>query len=163
MTDDFANSVIALLPNLRRYAISLCRSPSTADDLVQTACEKAFASSSQFVSGTRLDAWLFRILRNSWIDQLRRQKKFGAESDLDEEASSLKIDGAAIVESRITLREVAETINGLPDQQREIVMLVCVEGLSYKEASELLEVPIGTIMSRLARARAEISRSAGIN
>lgn len=163
MSDNFADSVVALLPNLRRYAISLCRSPTNADDLVQTACEKAFARKDQFVSGTRLDAWLFRILRNSWIDQLRRQKKFGNEADIDDEAANLKIDGAAIVENRLALHEVANVIMSLPDQQREIVMLICVEGLSYKDASELLGIPIGTIMSRLARARVEIARSAGIN
>jgi RNA polymerase sigma-70 factor, ECF subfamily len=163
MADEFADSVITLLPNLRRYAISLCRSPANADDLVQTACEKAFANRGKFVPGTRLDAWLFRILRNSWIDQFRHQQKFGNEADIDEQAANLQVDGAAIVESRLTLQEVSDSITRLPDQQREIVMLICVEGLSYKEASELLGIPIGTIMSRLARARIEIARSVGIN
>ncbi|MGL4489429.1 MAG: RNA polymerase sigma factor [Rhizobiaceae bacterium] len=162
MSEDFTESVIAFLPNLRRYAMSLCRNSSLADDLVQIACEKAFTNEGQYQTGTRLDAWLFRILRNSWLDQLRRRKTQGTEVEIDEEIISVTVDGAGIAEDRLMLQQTMNVIMDLPEQQREIMLLVCVEGMSYKEASELLDVPIGTVMSRLARARTEVAKGVGI-
>jgi RNA polymerase sigma-70 factor, ECF subfamily len=162
MAEDFTNAIINLLPNLRRYAISLCRSSTLADDLVQITCEKAFSNQRQYQPGTRLDAWLFRILRNSWLDQLRRLKTRGSEVEIDEQIVTLSVDGAAVVEDRLMLQQVMSVIMQLPDQQREVMLLVCVEGMPYKDASELLEIPIGTVMSRLARARIEVAKSVGI-
>lgn len=163
MADDFGQQLIALLPNLRRFAISLCKSRDLADDLVQTTCEKALANRKSYQPGTRLDAWLFRILRNSWIDRIRRNQTEGITVDIDDAPYLIGHDGAAATEARLTLQETARTIGELPDDQREVLLLVCVENLSYREASEVLDLPIGTVMSRLARARKKISEQMGIN
>lgn len=162
MDDNFENGVIALLPNLRRFALSLCRNASIADDLVQGTCEKAFANKATFQTGTRLDAWLFRILRNLWIDRVRKDKTEGQTEDIDDATELPEATGDPAAETQLLLRQVSDIITKLPQAQREVIMLVCVEDLSYKEAAETLGVPIGTVMSRLARARQEISRLAGI-
>ncbi len=154
--------LVAFLPNLRRFAISLCRSRDLADDLVQAACERALASSESFAPGTRFDAWMFRILRNLWIDQIRRQKTAGPQVDIDERTDLSAGDAERDAESRLSLQDVAQAIGALSDDQREVLLLVCVEGLSYRDAAEALEVPIGTVMSRLARARRNLADATGI-
>ena len=163
MADEFGQQLIALLPNLRRFAISICRSRDIADDLVQTTCEKALANRDSYQPGTRMDAWLFRILRNSWIDRTRRQKTEGPTTDIDDAHFLVGQDGAAVTEARLMLDETARRIAALPDDQREVLILVSVEGLSYKEAAEVLELPMGTVMSRLARARKKIMGEMGID
>ncbi|MCY6381194.1 RNA polymerase sigma factor [Hoeflea prorocentri] len=163
MADEFGQQLIALLPNLRRFAISICRSRDIADDLVQTTCEKALANRGSYQPGTRMDAWLFRILRNSWIDRTRRQKTEGPTTDIDDAHFLVGQDGAAVTEARLMLDETARCIAALPDDQREVLILVSVEGLSYKEAAEVLELPMGTVMSRLARARKKIMGEMGID
>ena len=161
MADDFGQDLIAFLPNLRRFAISLCKSRDVADDLVQETCEKALANRGGYQPGTRMDAWLFRIMRNAWIDRTRRQRTEGVKTDIDDAHFLVGQDGAAVTEARITLDETARAIAALPDDQREVLMLVSVEALSYKEAADILEVPIGTVMSRLARARKKIIDGGG--
>lgn len=163
MPDAFADDLIALLPNLRRFAISLCRSPDTADDLVQITMERAFAGRAGFDPATRLDAWLFRILRNAWIDMLRRNKTRGTEIDIDDAPDARIVDGEKVVETALMLQAARAEIDRLPGDQREVILLICVEELTYKEASEVLAIPIGTVMSRLARARIAIARGIGIN
>ncbi|MEM9106851.1 MAG: RNA polymerase sigma factor [Pseudomonadota bacterium] len=163
MADDFGQQLIALLPNLRRFAISLCKSRDIADDLVQATCEKALANRNSFQPGSRLDAWLFRILRNTWIDRVRRNQTEGATVNIDDAHYLVGQDGAAATEARLTLQETAKAIADLPDDQREVLLLVCVENLSYREASQVLDLPIGTVMSRLARARKKIVEHMGIN
>jgi len=142
----------ALLPRLRRYALALCQSPALADDLVQGACERALAQPHMWTPGTRLDAWLFRIMRNIWIDGLRR-----ARLEVEVQASQLGPDGACDGErealGRIECSEVAAKIQHLPWEQREVLLLACVDDMSYREVADVLGVPIGTVMSRLARAR----------
>jgi RNA polymerase sigma-70 factor (ECF subfamily) len=155
--------LVAFLPNLRRFAISLCRSRDLADDLVQAACERALAHADGFAPGTRFDAWMFRILRNLWIDHVRRLKTAGPEEDVDERHDLASGDGERDAESRLALQEVAEAIGNLSDDQREVLLLVCVEELSYREAAEALEIPIGTVMSRLARARRNLASATGIS
>jgi len=163
ITDDFGERLIAFLPNLRRFAISLCRAPDTADDLVQLACERAIANASSFEPGTRFDAWMFRILRNLWIDQLRRDRTAGPKDDIGLYEGSLAGDAGTTPEHRLLLGEVWTAIGRLPEEQREVLLLVCVEELSYREAAGILGIPIGTVMSRLARARANIATATGIN
>ncbi|NUS70142.1 MAG: RNA polymerase sigma factor [Ensifer adhaerens] len=165
MTDPtiaFGERLVAFLPNLRRFAISLCRSRDVADDLVQAACEKALAGSDRFEEGTRFDAWMFRILRNLWIDQLRRQKTAGPTEEIEAQAELAVPSGEAGSEARMALKSVAAAIDGLVLEQREVLILTCVEELSYKEAAEVLGIPIGTVMSRLARARKNLAEAAGI-
>ena len=163
MSDEFGQQMIALLPNLRRFAISLARSRDVADDLVQTACEKALASRDSYAPGTRFDAWMFRILRNTWIDRVRRQRTEGVRIDIDDAHDLVGSDGSASAERRLMLSATAAAIAGLPDDQREVLVLVCVEELSYRDAAGVLDVPIGTVMSRLARGRRKLSENLGIN
>ncbi len=163
MADDFGQQLIALLPRLRRFAVSLTRSRDLADDLVQITCEKALANQHTYEAGTRLDAWLFRIMRNSWIDRVRRNTTEGTKIDVDDAHYLVGQDGAAVTEARLMLNSTAEHLANLPDDQREVMLLVCVDELSYREAADILEVPIGTVMSRLARARKKIMAEMGID
>lgn len=165
MTDhdaDFGRQLIAFLPNMRRFAVSLCRSRDLADDLVQTACERALQSSHAFVPGTRFDAWIFRILRNLWIDHQRRQKTAGPSEDIADRPDLIGASGEREMEARLTLNTVSEAIMQLADDQREVLLLVCVEDLSYREAADVLDIPMGTVMSRLSRARRNIAAATGI-
>ncbi|MCV3242251.1 RNA polymerase sigma factor [Mesorhizobium sp. ZC-5] len=161
-TDRVEDQLVAFLPNLRRFAISLCGSRDVADDLVQAACERALASAERFEPGTRFDAWMFRILRNLWIDVVRRRKTAGVQEDISEREDIAGVSGEREVEARMTLRSVGEAITELPDEQREVLLLVCIEELSYRETADVLDIPIGTVMSRLARARKNLALSAGI-
>lgn len=163
MNQSVESRLIAFLPNLRRFAISLCRSTDRADDLVQAACERALANADRFEPGTRFDAWMFRIIRNLWIDQVRRSNTAGPQEDVSERSDLIGLDGERAIEARLTLGSVSQAIMALPDDQREVLMLVCVEDFSYKDAAEALEIPIGTVMSRLARARRNLAEVAGIN
>ncbi|MGE0283293.1 MAG: sigma-70 family RNA polymerase sigma factor [Rhizobiaceae bacterium] len=151
------DQLVAFLPNLRRFAISLCRDRELADDLVQSACERALANAGSFLPDTRFDAWMFLILRNLWIDDARRKQTRGIQEDVDAKVDLVGATGVE-VESRLELKSVAEAIDLLPEDQREVLLLVCVEGLSYKEAAEVAGAPIGTVMSRLARARLALAR-----
>ncbi|MDQ6437857.1 RNA polymerase sigma factor [Mesorhizobium sp. LHD-90] len=161
-TDRVEDRLIAFLPNLRRFAISLSGSRDVADDLVQAACERALASADRFEPGTRFDAWMFRILRNLWIDQIRRRKTAGVQEDISDHHELSTGTGEREAEARMTLKSVAEAIGELADEQREVLLLVCVEELSYRDAAEVLGIPIGTVMSRLARARKNLGVAAGI-
>lgn len=157
--------LIAFLPSMRRFALSITRSADAADDLVQAACERALASADGFAPGTRFDAWMFRIIRNLWIDKVRRTKT-QASDPIEEGQEFIGEDGVRVAESRLELSDTAQAILQLPDEQREILTLVCVEGLSYAEAAAVAGVPVGTVMSRLARARtrlAAILAQQGIN
>jgi RNA polymerase sigma-70 factor, ECF subfamily len=162
MPDGFADQIIALLPNLRRYGISLCRSADIAEDLVQTTVVRAFAARAQWDPATRIDGWLFRILRNAWIDMVRRNKTQGVSVDIDDMPEAAQIDGRNVTEARLMLGSVQEAMEKLPADQREVMVLICVEEMSYAEAASLIGVPIGTVMSRLSRARLGISRMLGI-
>jgi RNA polymerase sigma-70 factor (ECF subfamily) len=160
--DEMGERLIAFLPNLRRFAISLCGSRDLADDLVQATCERVLANASRFEPGTRFDAWTFRILRNLWIDHVRKRQTAGVQEDVSERHDIAGSYGEQDVEARLTLKTVAEAITDLPDEQREVLVLVCVEEFSYREAADLLGIPIGTVMSRLARARRSLAEAAGI-
>jgi RNA polymerase sigma-70 factor, ECF subfamily len=152
MSQSFNDQLIALLPRLRRFARGMTGSKAAADDLVQAACERALSRSHQFQEGTRFDSWLFRIMQTIWIDQVRARAVRREEPE--EAAMMLGSDSAARqIEARLRLGEVQAALNSIPDEQRAALMLVTVEGLSYKEAAQIAQVPVGTIMSRLARAR----------
>ncbi len=153
--------LIDILPRLRRYAIALSRTADTADDLVQAACERALATKAELTDAMRFDAWMFRILRNIWLDRLRRLKTRGTELDIAD--TPIAAPGAEhLPGQRLLLGKAAAAIAALPDDQREIMLLVCVEDYSYREAAELLDVPIGTVMSRLARARKKVADDVGV-
>ena len=144
------DQIIALLPRLRRFARNLTRNPHDADDVVQIGVERALARLDQWRSDARLDSWMFKIVRNAWIDELRargrRDKIFLAEEAGDN-------IGTDSMERETELLSVQSAMARLPEDQREAVSLVLVEGLPYREAAEVLDVPIGTLTSRLARGR----------
>ncbi|HUB97405.1 MAG TPA: RNA polymerase sigma factor [Stellaceae bacterium] len=152
MSTSITDQLIAVLPRLRRFARGLAGSAVTADDLVQSACERALARAHQFQEGTRFDSWMFRIVQTIWIDQLRARDVRKEESE-DEGYQIGSDESVRRAEARMALREVRTVLAELPPEQRAALMLVTVEGLSYKEAAEIAAVPVGTIMSRLARAR----------
>jgi RNA polymerase sigma-70 factor (ECF subfamily) len=162
-TDLVGQQLIAFLPNMRRFALSLCRNGATADDLVQLACERALAAAASFQPGTRFDAWIFRIIRNLWIDQVRRDKTAGPQDDIADHHESLAAPAAGSAEVKLELADTWRAIETLPADQREVLVLVCIEELSYRDAAEALEVPIGTVMSRLARARINLAKAVGIS
>ena len=149
--------IAALLPRLRRFAWSLTGSRDEGDDLVQASCLKALGALDQYQPGTRLDAWMFRILRTGWIDRTRWHARRPSTSDPETlEAISDGGLGAQAAEARLTLARVRAAMDGLPPEQREVLALVAIEGLSYRETADLLGIPIGTVMSRLGRARARL-------
>ena len=145
-----------LLPRLWRYGLVLARNPEIAEDLVQTTCVRALEKSSQFEIGTRVDRWVFTILRSIWINQLRAERVRSSQGVVDPEEALIS-DGAREIEMNIFAAQVFREVLELPEAQRETVMLVYVEGFTYREAADVLHVPIGTIMSRLAAARLKLS------
>lgn len=114
---------------------------------------RALSRADQWQPGTRLDSWMFRIAQNIWLDRVRANKVRGNVVDIDAVASVPGSDGRDVVESRLTLEAVNAGIAQLAPEEQVLVALVCIEGLSYKEAAEIADIPIGTVMSRLARAR----------
>jgi RNA polymerase sigma-70 factor (ECF subfamily) len=145
----------ALLPRLWRYGLVLSRDPVAAEDLVQATALRALERSSQFVAGTRLDRWLFSILRSIWFNHLRAQRVRLGHGVLDAE-DVLVSDGAAQIETNILAGQVLKQAMALPEAQRETLLLVYVEGFTYQEAAHVLDVPIGTVMSRLAAVRLKL-------
>jgi len=143
--------MMALLPRLRRFALSLTGRVADADDLVQDTVERALRNLDRFVPDTRMDSWLFRIAQNLWIDVVRARKVRSAD-DLDE-AETIPFDGARSAESYTLLMQTLRVLGELPEEQRSVVALVLIDGLSYREAASILDVPVGTVTSRLARAR----------
>jgi RNA polymerase sigma-70 factor, ECF subfamily len=148
----FGDDLIAALPRLRRFARGLTGSVVEADDLVQAACERALARRHQFQEGTRFDSWMFRIVQTIWIDQLRARAVRKEESEVIEVLTGSD-EPMRRVEARLALEEVRRAVDRLSPEQRTALLLVTVEGLSYKEAAAVVQVPVGTIMSRLSRAR----------
>ena len=153
--DQFKSEMISLLPRLRRFALSLTRSGPDADDLLQDACTAALQKWQQYDPSQPLDRWLFRVLRNLWISEIRKRNvRQGAGQVPAEEATELRVeDQAAEV---LTAKQVRRKVNDLDQELAQPLMLVCAEGYSYREASELLDIPIGTVMSRIHRARKQL-------
>lgn len=165
-SDPFVEELIALLPNLRRFALSLARRADLADDLVQTTAERALQARDRQTDDLRMAPWLFRILRNAFLDQTRRARTRGVAVDVHDMADALPeelvVDGRDITETRLMLSAVQSAMADLPEDQRLLIVLICQEELSYAEAAAVLELPIGTVMSRLARARLAVARHLGI-
>lgn len=158
----FGERLIKFLPNMRRFSISLTGSSDIADDLVQAACERALSHQESFDPLTRFDAWIFRIIRNLWIDQVRRTKTAGPREEIADHQDALGLGGENDALTRMELREVLAAMRSISNDQREVLILVCVEDFSYRDAAELLDLPIGTVMSRLARARRNLAIASGI-
>ena len=149
----FESELAAVWPRLRRFAHALARNPADADDLAQMAAEKAFRSFAQFHPGTRFDSWIFRICRTVWIDTMRSQGRRAAHEAPAEAGENVGYDPRPQTEAAIDLATAQAAMQHLPDEQREVVALILVDGFGYREAAEILSQPIGTISSRLARGR----------
>lgn len=145
-----ATEIAALLPRLRRFARAITFNREDADDLVQVAVERAIGHGDQWQPGTRLDSWIFRIMKNAWIDEVRSRAR-RAELFAPEEAGEQVGDESADAhQQRLAIQKA---VSLLSEEHRLVVGLVLVDGLPYKEAAEVLEIPVGTLTSRLARAR----------
>jgi RNA polymerase sigma-70 factor (ECF subfamily) len=144
------------LRRLWRYGLVLSGSRDTADDLVQATCLRALERAHQFQAGTHLDRWLMTILHSIWLNEVRAARYRRGQGLVDAE-TTLVFDGAAEIEANISAAQVLKRVQSLPEAQRETVFLVYVEGFSYREAAAVLDVPIGTVMSRLAAARAKLA------
>jgi RNA polymerase sigma factor (sigma-70 family) len=146
--------LLTALPRLRRFARSLTGNRQDGDDLMQSTVERVL--NKGLPENVELLRWMFKVCRNLWIDDRRAQQvrqRAHREPELSEEPI---VSGEAVAVGELTLREVERALALLPEEQRAVLALVAVEGLSYREAAEVLEVPIGTVMSRLARARAAL-------
>ena len=161
LTQSFEDELTALLPRLRRFAHSLSRSPSDADDLTQMTIERALRAKAQWQPGTRLDSWLYKIMRNLWIDTVRSRTRQDRVEAPAQEAETLGHDPRDGIEAAIDLHRVMAAMERLPGEQREVVALILIEGFGYREAAGLLDLPIGTVSSRLVRGRTALLRLMG--
>ncbi|MEQ8357059.1 MAG: RNA polymerase sigma factor [Kiloniellaceae bacterium] len=156
MDEGIRKEMIAVLPQLRRFAYGLTGSVPDGDDLVQATCERAIANLDKWEVGTRLDSWMYRIAqnlhRNTLRDKTSRDRKLAELGQLTADHT----DGRRAVEDRATLAEVRRFVSELPEDQQLVLLLVCVEGRSYKDAAAITGLPMGTVTSRLGRARAAL-------
>jgi RNA polymerase sigma factor (sigma-70 family) len=157
---EFENGVLALLPRLRRFAASLSRDISDGDDLCQMTIERALNARDQWTPGSRLDSWMYRIMRNIWIDEVRARTRRG--QTFVSEMAGLEIGGLGDQETRVELGNVDRAMTRLPDEQREAIALVMVEGFAYKEAAAIIGCPVGTLTSRLIRGREALMVELGV-
>jgi len=151
--DRFQREVVDLLPRLRRLARAMARDFADADDLVQLCVERALGRRDQWRPGSRLDSWMFRIMKNAWIDETRARTRTSRVIELGLEAEHIADGRVATMELRLEASAAERALAELPQDQRLAVALVLIDGLSYREAAEVLEVPMGTLTSRLVRGR----------
>lgn len=152
-----SHPIVEHIPRLRRYARALTGSPARADDLVQDTLERAFAKWHLWRTGTNLRAWLFAIMHNVFINQLeatRRDREAVPLDDAPESSVAPQHDGV------LAIRDLASALERIPEEQREVLLLVALEEMKYEQVAEVLHVPIGTVMSRLSRAREKLRRIA---
>jgi RNA polymerase sigma-70 factor (ECF subfamily) len=150
MSDVF-NRIEQEIPRLRRYARALTRDPSAADDLVQDCLARALAKAHLWQEGTDLRAWLFTILHNQYVNTVRRSVREGTVVEVSDTEPSLV--APAVQTKRLELRDLERALAKLPAEQRQVLLLVGMEGLRYEEVAEILGVPVGTVRSRLSRGR----------
>lgn len=156
---EFRRELVALLPRLRRFALTLSQARHEADDLVQAAVERALRNADSWTAGTALDSWMYRIIQNLWRDELRAHRRRA--EPLDEVTEVMGEDGREVNLKRIQWAETRAALAALPEDQRLVLSLVVLDGLSYQQAAETLDVPIGTVMSRLSRARVRLAERLG--
>ena len=148
---DFLTDLESCIPSLRRYARSLLRDGDRADDLVQDCLERALSRRHLWRGGASLRPWLFRIMHNVFANQIRARAARPKLQPLDDMSDHPGVP--ADQGDRLALAEMARALDQLPDEQRRVVLLVALEGLAYQDVAQILDVPIGTVMSRLSRAR----------
>ncbi len=154
---EISKGIPQIYPRLWRYCLSLSSNPDRANDLAQATCLKALEKADQFEIGTHQDRWMFRIAQRLWINEMRSDavRRGGGLVTIDE--MELPDTKNSDQEMNLFARQVLMKVMELPEAQRTTVMLVYVEGFSYKEASDIQEIPIGTIMSRLATSRQKLA------
>lgn len=145
--------IVDLIPRLRRFAFGLTGNHTDADDVVQIALERSLTRLHQFKPGTRLDSWMFRIVQNCWFNECRRKQRTETGMDMTDLERLPNAPATNHSHRHDQMRDIMHAMSYLNDNQRSLVMTVLVEGYSYKEAADLLEIPMGTVMSRLTRAR----------
>jgi RNA polymerase sigma-70 factor (ECF subfamily) len=150
MSASLENDIAALLPRLRRFARSITFHREDADDVVQIAVERALTRSAQWEAGTRLDSWMFRIVKNAWIDEVRSRARRDQLFAPEQEGEHVGDDHAEAQQQRMAIEKAMSLLS---EDHRMVIGLVLVDGMPYKEAAEVLEIPMGTLTSRLARAR----------
>lgn len=148
----FRKDLVGLLPRLRRFALSLTRSRDDGDDLVQAACERAILRAGQWQAGTRLDSWLFTMMRNIWVSEMRSRRVRLGQGHVDASATD-ELSTPIGAADHIYGNQLIAMVMSLPEGLSACLLLVSVEGHSYQEAAEILDIPIGTVMSRMSRAR----------
>ena len=158
---DFEGGLENCLPRLRRFAHALSRDPADADDLTQMTVERALVARNQWQPGTRLDSWLYRIMRNLWIDTARSRARKGKLEAPPDAAEAVGVDPRPGVEAALDLQRIMLAMSRLPDEQREVIALILIEGFGYREAAEMLDLPIGTVSSRLVRGRMALMEMVG--
>jgi RNA polymerase sigma factor (sigma-70 family) len=157
----FEDQVAVLLPRLRRFAHALSRNSADADDLTQATIERALRSRDQWQPGTRLDSWSYRIMRNLWVDTARSRSRKARHEAPEEEGQSVGEDPREAMDAALDLKRIMAAMGRLPDDQREVVALILIEGFGYREVSEMLGLPIGTVSSRLVRGRTALLAMVG--
>jgi RNA polymerase sigma-70 factor (ECF subfamily) len=157
---EFARLLGAEIPRLRRYARALTRDVSRADDLVQSCLTRAVAKQHLWQYGTDLRAWLFTILHNQHVNDVRRGIREGTSVDLAD-APQLTVPSNAI--AALQLRDLETALGKLAPEQRQVILLVGLEGMAYEEVAEILKVPVGTVRSRLSRGRDQLRRLMGMD
>ncbi len=154
--DDIANEVLSHVQALRRYALVLIGQPADADDLVQDTLTRALGRKKALKAVKDLRAYLFTTLHNVFIDTIRRQSNIDPRADID--VVMARMVSPAAQQKRLEVRDLVSALGQLPIEQREVVLLVGLEGMSYQQAADTVDVPIGTVMSRLSRGREALRR-----
>ncbi len=154
--DTLRYQLVGLIPRLRRFARGLTKDPDKADDLVQEACERALKKQNKYGKELRLESLLYRIIYNRWIDKLRRRKIRFAKLILLSEQNRFSASDSHTSDRIDAVLDLQSALDMLDDAQRAAIMLIGVEGYSYAEAATVLEVPPGTVASRVARARTKL-------
>jgi RNA polymerase sigma-70 factor (ECF subfamily) len=158
MSDDMMRQVEPLIPELRRYARALLRDAASADDLVQDCLERVIGRWHQHRADGNARTWVFTILHNLAVNRLKQTARRGPHLTIDD-ASEAALARPASQEDRLRHRDLLRVLQGLPEDQRSVLLHVSVEDLSYAEAARVLDVPVGTVMSRLSRARENLLRA----
>ena len=154
-SEQFKSEMISLLPRLRRFALSLTRSGPDADDLLQEACTTALQKWQQYDPSQPFDRWMFRVVRNLWVSEIRKRQVRQGQGQVDA-ADAPELQAAGSADEVLEAKQVKGKVADLDQELAQPLMLVCAEGYSYREVSELLGVPIGTVMSRIHRARKQL-------
>ena len=160
ISDQFRNQIIAAIPGLRAFGMSLTARSDRADDLVQETLMKAWKHHDSFTEGTNMKAWLFTILRNEFYTQLRKRKREVEDAD---GFYSSKVAVHAEQDGKLDMADFRVALAKLPEDQREAIILVGASGFSYEEAADICSVAVGTIKSRVNRARTRLSELLQLN